>query len=51
MNDAGVAVRFLAITISLEGQNDAIAVFVADTTDPVQVLPPVEDIVASFEVA
>lgn len=51
VNDAGVAVRFLAITISLERRNYAISVFVADTSDPVQVLPAVEDIVASFEAA
>jgi hypothetical protein len=51
LNDAGIAVRFLAITIGIEGEVYAISVFVAEETDPVAVLPTVEDIVASFEVS
>jgi hypothetical protein len=51
VNQAGVAVRFLAITVRTEGRNYAISVFVADVSDPVRVLPPIEDIVASFEPA
>jgi hypothetical protein len=51
VNDAGVAVRFLAITMRVEDENYAISVFVADASDPVRVLPSVEDIIASFEVA
>lgn len=51
VNQAGVTVRFLAITIRIGGENYAISVFVADTSDPVKVLPVVEDIIASFEAA
>jgi hypothetical protein len=51
VNDVGVAIRFLAITVAIEGEIYAISVFVADTSDPVRVLPAVEDIVASFEAA
>jgi hypothetical protein len=51
VNDAEVAVRFLAITVRIEGEIYAISVFVAHASDPVRVLPAVEDIVASFEVA
>ena len=51
VNQAAVGVRFLAITIRMGGRNYAISVFVADAADPVKVLPVVEDIVASFEVA
>ena len=49
VNDAGVGVRFLAISLRIEDQNYAIAVFVSDASDPVTVLPEVEDIVSSFE--
>ena len=51
MNDAEVAVRFLAISVWIEGEIYAISVFVADESDPVRVLPAVEDIVASFDVS
>jgi hypothetical protein len=51
VNEAGVPIRFLALTLRLEGQNYAISVFVADASDPVKVLPPVEDIIASFDSA
>jgi hypothetical protein len=51
VNDAGVAVRFLAITTRIGGENYAISVFVADASDPVKVLPVVADIIGSFEVA
>jgi hypothetical protein len=51
VNQAGVPVRFLAITIRIGGENYAISVFVAETSDPVKVLPVVEDIIASFEAA
>jgi predicted Zn-dependent protease len=51
VNDADVAIRFLAITVGIDGEIYAISVFVADASDPVRVLPAVEDIVASFEPA
>lgn len=51
VNQAGVGVRFLAISIGMDGRNYAISVFVADASDPVRVLPVVEDIISSFEVA
>lgn len=51
VNDSGVTVRFLAITLRVEDENYAISVFVSDASDPVTVLPAVEYIVASFEVA
>jgi hypothetical protein len=50
VNDAEVAVRFLAITVGIDGETYAISVFVADASDPVRVLPAIEDIVSSFEV-
>lgn len=49
VNQAGVAIRFIAIAFRIEGQNYAISVFVADASDPVRVLPSVEDVIASFE--
>jgi hypothetical protein len=51
VNDSGVTFRFLAITLRVEEKNYAISVFVSDASDPVTVLPAVEYIVASFEVA
>ena len=51
VTDSGVTVRFLAITLRVEDENYAISVFVSDAADPVTVLPAVEYIVASFEVA
>jgi hypothetical protein len=51
VNDAGVRVRFLAISLRIEDQNYAIAVFVSDASDPVTVLPAVEDVVSSFDAA
>jgi hypothetical protein len=47
-NNAGVRIRFLAITVRGREQNYAIAVFTAATSDPDQVLPPVQRIVDSF---
>jgi hypothetical protein len=49
VNDEGTSLRFLAITLRVDEENYAIAVFVSDTSDPVRVLPAVEEIVASFE--
>jgi hypothetical protein len=51
VNDEGTGLRFLAITLRVDDENYAIAVFVSDTSDPVRVLPAVEEIVASFEAA
>jgi hypothetical protein len=49
VNDEGTSLRFLAITLRVDDENYAIAVFVSDASDPVRVLPAVEEIVASFE--
>ena len=49
VNDSGVTVRFLAISLRVEDENYAISVFVSDASDPVEVLPAVNHIVASFE--
>jgi hypothetical protein len=51
VNEAAVPVRFLAISVWIEGEIYVISVFVADASDPVRVLPAVEDIIASFEVS
>jgi hypothetical protein len=51
VNDEGTSLRFLAITLRVDDENYAIAVFVSDASDPVRVLPAVEEIVASFEAA
>jgi hypothetical protein len=51
VNDEGASLRFLAITLRVDDENYAIAVFVSDASDPVRVLPAVEEIVASFEAA
>jgi hypothetical protein len=51
VNDSRVTVRFLAITLRVGDENYAISVFVSDAADPVTVLPAVEYIVASVEVA
>ena len=49
--NSGTSLRFLAITLRVDDENYAIAVFVSDASDPVRVLPAVEGIVASFEAA
>jgi hypothetical protein len=49
-DDAGERVRFLAITVRGEPQNYAISIFVPRRSDPVRVLPRIEEIVASFDV-
>jgi len=46
----GEPVRFLAITIRGEPQNYGISIFVPRGSDPVRVLPRIEEIVASFDV-
>jgi hypothetical protein len=51
VNDEGTGLRFLAITLRVDEENYAIAVFVSDASDPVRILPAVEEIVASFEAA
>lgn len=51
VNEEGTGLRFLAITLRVDDENYAIAVFVSDTSDPVRVLPAVEEIVASFQAA
>jgi hypothetical protein len=51
VNDEGTTLRFLAITLRVDEENYAIAVFVSDASDPVRILPAVEEIVASFEAA
>jgi hypothetical protein len=50
VNDAGLPIRILAITLRVEDENYAISVFVSDASDPVRILPVVEDILASFDV-
>lgn len=47
-NASGVRIRFLAITVDSGRGNHSISVFVAEGSDPVEVLPPVQAIVASF---
>jgi hypothetical protein len=51
VNEAGVSLRFLAITLRIGGENYSISVFVSDASDPVRILPSVEDIIVSFEAA
>jgi len=50
IDDAGRAVRFLAITVRGEPRNYAISILVPRRSDPVRVLPRIEEIVSSFDV-
>jgi hypothetical protein len=47
-NEAGVRVRFLAITVSTPEGNRSISVFTPEGSSPSEVLPPVQGVVASF---
>lgn len=49
-NTEGVRVRFLAITVRVEGQNYSIGVFAPARSDPEVVVPPTQEIVNSFRV-
>jgi hypothetical protein len=49
-DDSGRRVRFLAITVRGEPKNYAISIFVPRESDPVRVLPRIEEIVSSFDV-
>jgi PsbP-like protein len=49
-DEAGEPVRFLAITVRGDPHNYAISIFVPRASDPVRVLPRIEEIVASFDV-
>jgi hypothetical protein len=50
LDDAGRRVRFLAITVRSEPENYAISIFVPRESDPVRILPRIEEIVSSFDV-
>jgi hypothetical protein len=50
VNDAGIAIRFLAIAVKGPEQNYAITVFTARDSDPAEVLPVTQEVVASFRV-
>lgn len=50
IDDADRRVRFLAITVRGDSKNYAISILVPRRSDPVTVLPQIEDIVSSFDV-
>jgi hypothetical protein len=50
IDDAGRAVRFLAITVRGEPKNYAISILVPRRSDPDRILPQIEEIVSSFDV-
>jgi len=49
VNQNGVPIRFLVIAIAAPEKNFGITVFAAADKDPQEVLPPVQEIVASFD--
>jgi hypothetical protein len=50
IDDSGRRVRFLSITVRGQPRNYAISILVPRRSDPVTVLPQIEDIVSSFDV-
>ena len=50
IDDGGRRVRFLSITVRGQPKNYAISILVPHRSDPVTVLPQVEEIVSSFDV-
>jgi hypothetical protein len=50
IDDGGRRVRFLSITVRGQSMNYAISILVPRRSDPVTVLPQVEEIVSSFDV-
>src|SRR5918996_2756871 len=50
IDDGGRRVRFLAITVRGQSKNYAISILVPRRSDPVTVLPQIEEIVSSFDV-
>jgi hypothetical protein len=50
IDDGGRRVRFLSITVQGQSRNYAISILVPHRSDPVTVLPQIEEIVSSFDV-
>ena len=50
IDDGGRRVRFLSITVRGQSKNYAISILVPRRSDPVTVLPQIEEIVSSFDV-
>jgi hypothetical protein len=50
IDDGGRPVRFLSITVRGQSKNYAISILVPRRSDPVTVLPQIEEIVSSFDV-